>query len=56
MSVREPSCTPTFSPQYFWTQVDVPLVQQQLGRAFARWGLPKRVRVDNGKPWGSTGD
>ena len=31
-------------------------VQQQLRRAFARWGLPRRVRVDNGKPWGSTGE
>lgn len=24
--------------------------------AFARWGLPRRLRVDNGAPWGSTGD
>jgi hypothetical protein len=24
--------------------------------AFARWGLPARVRVDNGKPWGSWSD
>jgi hypothetical protein len=31
-------------------------VQQELRRAFARWGLPQRVRVDNGKPWGSRGD
>jgi hypothetical protein len=27
-----------------------------LRRAFARWGLPGRIRVDNGHPWGSTGD
>jgi hypothetical protein len=24
--------------------------------AFARWGLPRRLRVDNGKPWGSRSD
>lgn len=30
--------------------------QWQLRRAFARWGLPHRVRVDNGAPWGSAGD
>lgn len=23
---------------------------------FARWGLPERLRVDNGTPWGSQGD
>jgi hypothetical protein len=27
-----------------------------LREAFARWGLPRRVRVDNGAPWGSTGE
>jgi hypothetical protein len=31
-------------------------VQAQLRRAFARWGLPAAVRVDNGGPWGSAGD
>jgi hypothetical protein len=25
-------------------------------QAFARWGLPCRLRVDNGVPWGSWGD
>lgn len=25
-------------------------------RAFGRWGLPERFRVDNGVPWGSPGD
>jgi hypothetical protein len=24
--------------------------------AFTRWGMPTRIRVDNGYPWGSTGD
>jgi hypothetical protein len=27
-----------------------------LRAAFGRWGLPGRIRVDNGYPWGSTGD
>jgi hypothetical protein len=27
-----------------------------LRRAFERWGLPERFRVDNGAPWGSRGD
>jgi hypothetical protein len=31
-------------------------VPAQLRRAFARWGLPRRLRVDNGKPWGSWSD
>ena len=31
-------------------------VQEHLRRAFCRWGRPQRVRVDNGKPWGSSGD
>jgi len=31
-------------------------VQAELRRAFARWGLPAALRVDNGGPWGSAGD
>jgi hypothetical protein len=31
-------------------------VQQELRQAFGRWGLPVRFRVDNGGPWGSSGD
>ncbi len=27
-----------------------------LRAAFARWGMPVHIRVDNGYPWGSTGD
>src|SRR3954447_3252919 len=27
-----------------------------LRRTFQRWGLPDRVRVDNGHPWGSRND
>jgi hypothetical protein len=44
------------SPQYRWSQVGVPQVQQALRELFARWGLPDRIRVDNGVPWGSGAD
>ena len=30
--------------------------QAQLRLAFARWGRPRAIRVDNGTPWGSAGD
>jgi hypothetical protein len=31
-------------------------VQAMLRRTFQRWGLPDRLRVDNGHPWGSRND
>lgn len=31
-------------------------MQQALRAALGRWGLPGRLRVDNGKPWGSWSD
>jgi hypothetical protein len=31
-------------------------VRDELRRAFGRWGLPASFRVDNGTPWGSSGD
>jgi hypothetical protein len=31
-------------------------VQYQLQCFFTHWGLPRRLRVDNGKPWGSWSD
>jgi transposase InsO family protein len=30
--------------------------QAQLREAFGHWGIPRCVRVDNGWPWGSTGE
>jgi hypothetical protein len=30
--------------------------QAELRGAFRRWGRPRRLRVDNGAPWGSSGD
>jgi hypothetical protein len=37
-------------------KVPVTDVQIELRRAFARWGRPLAVRVDNGGPWGSAAD
>ena len=31
-------------------------MQEALRQAFKVWGLPQRLRVDNGKPWGSWSD
>jgi hypothetical protein len=36
--------------------VPAAFTQEQLRAAFARWGLPRALRVDNGTPWGSAGD
>lgn len=47
---------PRFSPLARWNQVPPADVRDQLRLAFARWGLPRRLRVDNGTPWGSKGD
>jgi hypothetical protein len=56
MSAAAPFCRPSFSPQRYWAQVPDAWVQAQLRRAFTRWGLPARIRIDNGKPWGSWSD
>jgi hypothetical protein len=39
-----------------WEHVDRHQIQEALRQAFGRWGLPEWFRVDNGYPWGSTGD
>jgi hypothetical protein len=56
MSAAAPSCRRRFSPQGRWNTVPPGDVQRQLRRAFARWGRPGQFRVDNGTPWGSSGD
>jgi hypothetical protein len=33
----------------------VPRVQEAFRRVFARWGMPLRLQVDNGLPWGCKG-
>src|SRR6266446_5873385 len=56
MSAAAPSCGRRFSPQGKWLKVAATEVQAELRRAFARWGRPSAIRVDNGGPWGSAGD
>src|SRR5438046_190655 len=51
MSAPGPSCGRPFSPSV-WNQVPAAAVQAQLRRAFAAWGLPRRLRLDHGWPWG----
>jgi Homeodomain-like domain len=43
-------------PHARWEQVDRQAIQEGFRRIFARWGRPARLRVDNGYPWGSTGE
>jgi transposase InsO family protein len=43
-------------PQPCWAHVGAAAVQAALRRAWARWGRPGALRVDNGAPWGSKGD
>lgn len=45
-----------FSPLENWASVPATEVQAVLRRTFRRWGLPEKFRVDNGVPWGSSGD
>ena len=39
-----------------WEHVDRHAIQGHFRQAFAQWGRPGRLRVDNGYPWGSSGD
>jgi transposase len=39
-----------------WPQVDRHAIQNGLRKTFAVWGMPERLRVDNGFPWASTGE
>src|SRR3954464_10231233 len=48
--------TPRFSPLGAWSNVTSAAVREEIRRAFARRGLPRSLRVDNGTPWGSWGD
>lgn len=44
------------SPLWHWNQVPPKDVQAALRVLFECWGLPERLRVDNGWPWGSSRD
>jgi hypothetical protein len=56
MSTQAPSWPAAFSPHSYWAHVGDQPVQQALRAAFVRWGLPRAVRVGNGKPWGGWSD
>src|SRR5688500_11212947 len=56
MSAAGRSYAPAFSPLGQWALVPVAWVRDELRHAFADWGLPGLLRVDNGHPWGSKGD
>src|SRR5271157_5277768 len=51
-----PSWPPKFPPHRRWEHVPVHAIQAMFRHVFVRWGLPDRVRVDNGYPWGSSRD
>ena len=39
-----------------WNSVPATSSRDELRCALGRWGIPKSIRVDNGSPWGSTGE
>ncbi len=43
-------------PAARWEHVDRHAIQCGLRQIFSCWGLPERLRVDNGYPWGSSGE
>lgn len=43
-------------PLRVWEQVEPRAVADCLREAFTHWGLPGRLRVDNGAPWGGWND
>lgn len=47
---------PRLFPLRYWTQVSGTDGQAWMRKVFARWGLPERLRGDNGAPWGRWND
>lgn len=43
-------------PMARWEQVGRHEIQAHFRETFCRWGLPERLRADNGYPWGTSGD
>ena len=43
-------------PEARWEHIERHSIQDALRQIFGRWGLPERIRVDNGYPWGNSGD
>jgi len=56
MSAAGRRCGPGFFPPGYWAEVEPAAVRDELRRGFGRWGLPGSFRLDNGGPWGSSGD
>src|ERR1700730_4566899 len=56
MRSRGPSWPPRFPPHGRWEHISAPAIQAMFRKVFVRWGLPDRVRVDNGYPWGTPRD
>jgi hypothetical protein len=56
MNTVAPSWERSFSPSASFGQVPATEVGQALRLEFMRWGLPARLRVDNGVPWGNWND
>lgn len=43
---------PLFFPRFHIGEVDPKAIQAVLRRSFRRWGLPRAIKVDNGRPLG----
>src|SRR5256885_693134 len=56
MRSRGPSWPPRFPPHRRWEHVPLHTIREMFRRVFVHWGLPDRVRVDNGYPWGTSRD
>jgi hypothetical protein len=56
MNIAGPGWAPRFPPQAYCAALPPAAVQAALRNWFTRWGLPAELRVDNGYPWGSSGD
>jgi hypothetical protein len=56
MRSRGRSWPPKFPPHRQWEQVPLPATREMFRHVFEDWGLPDRVRVDNGSPWGTSRD
>lgn len=55
MNVPGPSSRRSFPPSV-WNVVPPTTVQDYFRQVFTCWGLPERVRLDNGLPWGNWND
>lgn len=55
MSAPGPSCGRSFPP-CVWNQVSPTAVQEHFRQVFTHWGLPERLRLDNGLPWANWND